>query len=199
MLTLDHWNLKASQIEHTSMTDININNQIENIHIDNFFMNQFKMNLSLKNMSTDALVKFSKEGTHSALLHRFKLYALLMKLISKGMIVDLNQLEFSTNDGPVNAHAKISSHSLLNIDAHADLDLPKTLVEKGLLNFYETQKNAHPELKINPQSAAQARLNDWLNQHILVPKDDQVHTSLEFEKGKLTINGEKVELQRLLF
>lgn len=197
LLTIDHWNLKASQIEHASVTDVNIDNQIENIQMDNFFMNQFKMNLALKDMDTASLAKLAKEGVRGVALHRLKVYGLLMKLFSKGMTVELNQLEFSTKDGPVNAHAKISSRSLLNIDAHADLDLPKALVQKGLLNFYEIQKNAHPELNINPESLAQKRLNDWLNQHILVPKDDQVSMVMEFEKGKLTINGEKAALQRL--
>ncbi len=208
-IVVNNWHLDFTQIEHSPLTDLSISNHIDSLQMNPMTISQFQMNLSIKDVNTAALSKLANESGKSADLHRFKLYALLIGLFNQGMTFDLNQLQFSTADGPVSLRAKISTpppsdnhtgwfYVLENLYANANLDLPKTLAEKGLINFYQIQKNAHPELKINPSLAAQDHLNYWLAQGILVPKDHQVQMDLEFQNGKLVINGEKAALQKVI-
>jgi hypothetical protein len=126
------------------------------------------------------------------------------------MTVDLKQLQFNTEDGPVSLQAQINSpltepansgllHLLENLNIQAIANVPQAWLKKNLTTYYQTRQTENTELKGNPENIAQEYIDHWLSHHLLTPQDGQVSMALNYKEGKLLINGEKPVLDNFIF
>ena len=97
------------QGQHDQLTDFNLSNHVEAISNGQFKIGQLHVALALKDMNTTLLENFAHVFLYDSNFQRFKLYSLLIDLFAKGMTVDLRQLQFNTEDGPVTLQAQINS------------------------------------------------------------------------------------------
>ncbi len=208
-ITLDNWDVSINQTQRDMLTDVVFVNHIDAIRGDQVKVSQFNVNLALTGMNTMALETLSKVSMKATELERIKLYPVLMELLGKGMIIDLNKFQFITDQGPVNLQAWISSplaqnsgmgilYFFENLDAKATIKLPKEWLRRTLIDFYQNKKVTHPDLNIDPVSIAQRYLNYWINHHLLKAEDQQFSMKIDYKKGDLLINDKKPSLSSLL-
>ncbi len=209
VLVADNFVANLTQTQHNELTDFEITNQIEQINEGQLTIGQLQLSLSLKNMNTDLLQVFAQNLMDTSDYQRLKLYSNLIDLFAKGMTLDLSQLQFNTEEGPVSVSARINSpstnisisgilHLFENLNAQANAEVPKEWLRKNLTHYYENKHSENPQLKINPNFLAQQYIDHWLSRHLLILKDQQVFMNLQYKEGNLLINGEKPSLDNFL-
>lgn len=208
-LTAHNFIINLTQSQHQGLTDFKLVNRIDALSSSQFKISQVKLGLALQDMNTPLLENFAHVFMYGADFQRFKLYSLLVDLFTKGMTVDLNQLQFTTGDGPVTIQAQIASpktdaanagllHLLENLNIQASANVPKDWLKKNLISYYQAKKSEDPS-QASADVLAQRYLDYWLTHHILLPVDQQVTLVLNYKDGQLLINGEKPALDNFIF
>ena len=198
------------QGQHDQLTDFNLSNHIQAISNGQFKIGELHVALTLKDMNTTLLENFAHVFLYDSDFQRFKLYSLLIDLFAKGMTVDLRQLQFNTEDGPVALQAQINSplsepansgllHLLENLNIQAIVNVPQAWLKKNLTAYYQTRQTENPGLKGNPENIAQEYIDHWLSHHLLTSQGGQVNMAVNYKEGKLLINGEKPVLDNFIF
>lgn len=209
-LTIGNFSADLNQNQHDGLTDFNFTNRIDSINSGQFKIGQVQVGLTLKDMNTPLLENFAHNFMYGADFQRIKLYSLLVDLFTKGMTINLNQMQFTTDDGPVAVQAQITSpttdaansgflHLMENLNVQASANVPKEWLKKSLVSYYATKKSENPHLKIQPDSLAQQYLDHWTSHHLLIPQDKQVTMAVNYKEGQLLINGEKPALDNFIF
>lgn len=209
VITVGDFAADLNQSQHGDLTDFNLTNRIGAIANGQFKVSGLQAALALKDMNTALLENFAHVFMYSSDFQRFKLYSLVVDLFAKGMVIDLSQFQFTTDDGPVDVEAQIMSppadaansgllHLLENLSVQASANIPKEWLKKNIVSYYATKKIEDPHLKINPEIIAQRYLDHWLEHHLLVPQDQQVTMAINYKEGQLLINGEKPALDNFI-
>lgn len=210
VITAHNFTADLNQNQHDQLTDFNLTNQIEAISDGQFKIGQFQLALILKDMNSASLENFTRAYIYSSDFQRLKLYTLLVELFEKGMTVDLKQFKFTAEEGTIGLHGQITIplsekpnpgllHLLENLNIQAEANMPKAWLKKNLISYYESRRNLYPESKDNPENIAQQYLDFWQKNHLLVFQNDQVIMAINYNDGKLLINGEKPMLDNFIF
>lgn len=205
----DNWHAEMNQSQQNGLTNIKFVNYVDHILDKQLKIDQLKVILELSNMNSKVLENFVQVFMAGSDLQRLKLYPLLINLLSKGMSVDLRQLQFNTDEGLVSLQAQIFSpntddtefglmHLLENIRMKATAQMPKVWLGNNLTSYYQEKQRANPNLKIDPQLVAHHYLDYWINHHLLVLQDQQLTMGVDYSNGKLLINGEKPSLSNFI-
>jgi len=207
-LTLENIAFGLNQNQNGPLTDFNLINKTENISGGAYKISQLSINLILKDINSALLDKFAHVFIYGSDFQRLRLYSLLVDLLTKGMSINLSELKFNTDEGPVNIQAAISasavnetdssfSHLMDNLNIQAAANVPKEWLRKNLISYYNDKTTAHNS-KADSAIIAQNYMDHWLAHHLLISDNQQVGLKIEYKEGNLLINGEKPALSNFV-
>lgn len=156
------------QIQQDEKSNIQLDYSVKNLVANKVNLSNLELVLSMKDLNTQAysnLIDRLMQIEEESQIHPFSYSALwdpLMKLVGKGLNINIEKLSFNTTDGPVSLSANVAlpmqqgepsiKYVIENSQASSALELPQGWLQNQLVNFYENKK---PKDQINQTAQAQ--------------------------------------------
>ncbi|WP_080744758.1 YdgA family protein [Coxiella burnetii] len=159
---------------------------------------------SLTQMNTAALVNLVNTAlneNHLKLnpqqLHQFHTPAI--NLLAQGLEVSLAHLTFGTEEGQVSVQGQLHlpaqnqspdlSQIMVNAKGNLQAKMPMAWLKKELSRIYEDKKVELDDQALTPEQIADQQIQYWINNKKLIPQNQDVELTINYDKGKLLVNN----------
>ena len=142
----------------------------------------------------------------------------IMQLLSKGLNLNIKQLNLILPEGKLAAHANIKINPqplainnpivfLANLDVNANLEIPKVFLQNMMETFAthvekpkQTKKGEEKIVKQEktPAEIAKDQINQWLHNGMLIADGDNYKINVSFNQMQLLVNGKPPKNKEML-
>lgn len=210
--------LSLSISDNTTTHDLNSNlsASVDSLKLNNTAYGKQHIAFNVANLNLDALSELGltadaldQQGSAFA-LRALELTPLALKLMSKGLDLNLSALDLNTKWGSVRGNASLSiakqagthlqfQSLLASTTGQADFSFPAKLLEDLLEARYQSVTTIQQQdtNATAPQTLAKENIDRWILAGWLIPNGDHYQVNVMYKMNQLLLNGKPMKLPSL--
>jgi len=203
-LTINNSNFTSNVTHDKGTTSMRLILSAKKIVNSKFGVNMLTLDFAFNDINTKALTQFlqiarQQKKNKSDKVIMAKLTKPALALVRKGFSLNLNQLNFGTTQGKVEAKGSINIPKLddkanimqtaARISSSFNVQVPKQWLLEQVTHFFTMAQNKKPGATITPHDKAVAAIKQWEAQYLIRAEGNHYISEVSFKNGKLLING----------
>lgn len=173
-----------------------------------FMANLNNVNAKIFSQLIDTTIRLHKQNT--SLSDLAKAYQLIFSLTEKGLTFNIQNFSLSLPDSsPISLTASLQFiaapqgtnflNALKYMSANAQLNIPREFVQQQLTEYFQNMLvKTNPKNSLSANARAHQTIQQWINNQLVIPQNDSLHTSISIKEGNLLVNDKKPNFEAVM-